>query len=194
MASIHKRKNSDGKTRYRALIRLKGFPPQCATFTSLTAARQWVKCTEAAMLEGRHFKTGEARKRTLAELINRYLQSRECDSITTFRLKWWKKQIGYKILADVEPCVIAEMRDKLLASTTNRGTSFSPATVVRYMAAISHAFSIAVKEWGWIDDSPMRKVARPREPRGRVRFLSDDERGNLLEACRNSYNPYLYRY
>lgn len=38
----------------------------------------------------------------------------------------------------------------------------------------------------------MRKVTKPREPRGRVRFLSDDERTRLLEACKQSSNEFLY--
>jgi len=38
----------------------------------------------------------------------------------------------------------------------------------------------------------MAKVTRMREPRGRVRFLSDDERNRLLKACQDSPNPYLY--
>jgi site-specific recombinase XerD len=64
----------------------------------------------------------------------------------------------------------------------------SNATVVRYMAALSHAFTVAVREWGWLDDSPMRKVSKPKEPRGRVRFLSDEERTYLLDACQASRN------
>jgi integrase len=38
----------------------------------------------------------------------------------------------------------------------------------------------------------MRKVSKPKEPRGRVRFLSEDERQRLLDACKASRNPYLY--
>jgi integrase len=38
----------------------------------------------------------------------------------------------------------------------------------------------------------MRRVTKPKEPRGRVRFLSDDERAHLLDACRSSRCPYLY--
>jgi integrase len=60
------------------------------------------------------------------------------------------------------------------------------------MAALSHAFTVAINEWGWLDDSPMRKVKKPTEPRGRVRFLSDEERERLLTACQKSDNPYLY--
>lgn len=38
----------------------------------------------------------------------------------------------------------------------------------------------------------MRKVTKPKEPRGRVRFLCDDERISLLKACKESSNEYLY--
>ena len=83
-------------------------------------------------------------------------------------------------------------RDKLLKGNTPKGTKRSPSTVVRYFAAFSHALTIAMKEWGWIEDSPMRRVTKPREPSGRVRFLSDNERSALLYVCRESSNPLLY--
>jgi integrase len=67
-----------------------------------------------------------------------------------------------------------------------------PATVTRYLAALSHAFTIAVKEWGWAEDNPVGKVRKPQEPRGGVRFLADDERTRLLEACKASTCPVLY--
>src|SRR5262249_55801997 len=38
----------------------------------------------------------------------------------------------------------------------------------------------------------MRNVRKPKEPRGRVRFLSDDERKRLLDVCRESDSQYLY--
>jgi integrase len=38
----------------------------------------------------------------------------------------------------------------------------------------------------------MRKVTKPREPRGLIRFLDDEERTRLLKACKESKNPYLY--
>ncbi len=38
----------------------------------------------------------------------------------------------------------------------------------------------------WLGDNPCSKVARPTEPRGRVRFLDNDERLRLLAACEAS--------
>jgi integrase len=105
---------------------------------------------------------------------------------------WWKDQLGEYTLADTSPALIAECRDRLREGNTHLKKQRSPATVNRYLAALSHCFSIAVKEWGWLDDSPMRKVRKMQEPRGRVRFLSEEERPALLDACSNSENPYLY--
>jgi integrase len=107
------------------------------------------------------------------------------------QMGWWKERLGSYTLIDITPALIAEARDKLAKLPSPRGGTMSPSTVVRYLAALSHAFTIAVKEWGWIEDNPVRKVTKPKEPRGRVRFLSDDERERLLAACRDSRQPYL---
>ena len=195
MPTIEKRTKSDGKEVYRVKVRRRGYSTQTATFSRLTDARKWAQMTEAAIEEGRHFKTTEAKRHTLAELVDRYIREvlpgKSASSIytQTQQLGWWKEQLGFHVLADITPSLIAEYRDKLARGD---GEPRSNATVVRYMAALSHAFTVAVKEWGWLDDSPMRRVTKPKEPRGRVRFLSDEERERLLDACRTSDNPYIY--
>jgi len=197
MAYIQERKAQDGKTTYRVQIRLKGFPTTTASFDRKTDAKRWAQQTKAAMREGRYFRTSEAKKHTVADLVDRYIENviptkpknaKACSA----QLLWWKEQIGHCLLADVTPALVAEHRDQLLKDTTVRGKQRSPATVVRYLAALSHAFTVAVKEWGWLEDSPMRKVTKPKEPRGRVRFLSDEERKSLLTACEESSNLFLY--
>mgnify|MGYP002700364013 FL=1 len=190
MATIRERKTGNGEVRYQAQVRLKGFPPQNATFNRKTDAKRWIQQTEAAIREGRHFKTTEAKKRTLAELIDRYVR----DVLPTKpksmnaqgrQLKWWRDELGYRSLAEITPPLLSETRDKL-----HEGRQ--PATVVRYLAALSHAFTVACNEWEWLSDNPMRKVRRPKEPRGRVRFLDENERKRLLAACKASECKQLY--
>ncbi len=197
MANIEKRVSKDGKTSYRVKIRLKGFPSQSATFERLTDAKKWTQQTESAIREGRHFKTTEAKRHTLAELIDRYcrdvLSTKPKNTRDQARqFEWWKSELGGHTLADVTPSLLAQYRDKLAGGITSQGKLRSPATVNRYMAALSVAFTTAVKEWGWMEDNPMRKVTKGKESRGRVRFLSDDERIRLLKACKESSNLYLY--
>lgn len=197
MAYIEERKTKDGKTHFRVMVRLKGFPAQCATFERKTDAKIWAQQTEAAIRERRYFKTSASRKYTLGEMIDRYIEEvlplkPKSQKNQEMQLKWWKSQIGVYTLGDITPAMIGECRDKLRLGKTNKGTLRTPATIVRYMAALSHAFTIAVNEWGVIDDNPVRKVKKPIEPRGRVRFLSDEERVKLLVACKESCNKSLY--
>lgn len=197
MATIEKRVADDGKVSYRAKVRIKGTPAQTSTFERKTDANKWAQDTESAVRNNRHFKTSEAKRHTLAELVERYIRDvlptkPKSKEKQTAQLGWWKAEIGRFSLADVTPSLVAQYRDKLASGITHHGKRRSPATVNRYMAALSVAFTTAMKEWGWLDDSPMRKVTKPRESRGRVRFLSDDERQGLLKACKESANPYLY--
>lgn len=195
MPTIEKRTKRDGKEVYRVKIRRKGYPEHTATFSRLTDARKWAQMTEVAMEEGRHFSTTEARRHTLADVVDRYLRdvlpgkSASSISMQTQQLGWWKDQLGACVLADLTPSLIAEYRDRLARGDGKRRSN---ATVVRYMAALSHALTMAVREWGWLDASPMRKVSKPKESRGRVRFLSDAERACLLAICKDSESPYLY--
>lgn len=203
MANIQERTSKSGKISYRVQIRVSGKPTQTATFPRKTDAKRWIVENEAAIREGRYFRTHESRKHTLAEMCDRYsdvvLPSKSASMQRGQRqqLEWWKNRIGSYLLADVTPSMIGEQRDYLAkngSKTTDKPAAKrpTPATVVRYLAALSVAFSHAAKEWGWIEISPMPKVKKPREPRGRVRFLSDEECAKLLDSCRKSENRYLY--
>ena len=191
MATITERIAKDGTKRHRAEVRLKGYPTQTATFKRLTDAKKWVQDTESAIREGRHFKTAESKKHTFADMVDRYIKAQlpnyneKEQAERKSKLLWWKDKLGVYLLSDIAPPLIVECRDLL-------GETRSPATVVRYMAALSHAFTIAVNEWQWLHENPAKKVKKPTEPDGRVRFLDDDERQRLLVACKESSSPLLY--
>jgi integrase len=196
MATIETRKNDDGSTAFRVKVRLKGHPPEYATFARKTDAQRWAQSMESAIREGRHFRTTEAKRHTFAELTERYLAEvlpqRPRNAHNTRRhMGYWKQRLGALPLSDITPALIVQHRNELLATPTRRKKPRANATVVRYMASISHAFNIAMKEWQWVTDNPVSKVSKPRQARGRERYLSDQEREKLLEACRASSNPYL---
>jgi len=176
---------------------MRGYRPQSATFKRITDAKRWAQDTESAMRDGRYFRHAEAKKHLLSELIDKYivevLPSKPRNSINTQRnLLWWKDQIGFHPLSEITPALIAQYRDSLLNTLTYRNKKRSPSTVIRYLAALSHALTIAVNELGWMDSNPMSKVTKPKSPQGRVRFLDDDERKRLLEACKLSQSKHLY--
>lgn len=196
MATIETRRSSDGTTTYRAKVRLKGHPAQHATFLRKTEARQWAHSLEAAIRDGRYFPASEATRHTFAETADRYLlevapQRPKSLKKATFHLTYWKRKIGGLALSEITPSRIVACRNELLGQTTCRNKLRANATVVRYLAALSHVFTVATKDWQWASENPVMKISKPREPRGRERFLTDEERERLLDACRASGSRYL---
>jgi integrase len=194
MATVQKRKNDDGTTSYRVMIRLKGHPTATATFTRLTDAREWGTKTESDMKAGRYF--GASKLKTLNDLCDKYRMAasqrlKSWDEVAR-RLDWWKAQAGNEMLDAITPARIAEWRDELLATPkTYGGGKRSGADVNRTIAALSSAMTHAVKELGWIERNPCERVTKQKEAGGRIRFLSDEELPVLLDAVRTSTHPDL---
>ncbi len=188
MATIEQRKTKEGKVSYRVKIRMRGRPAQTATFERKTDAKRWAQDTESKIREGKYFDTAEAKRHTVADMIDRYtrdvLPAKKSARDQARQLKWWKSEIGDYTLTDVTPALVVECRDKL-------ANERSAGTVNRYLAAISHVFTVARKEWQWVRHNPLRDVSTLKEPRGRVRFLSDDERERLLDVCK-AHSQQLY--
>ncbi len=197
MASITKYNGVKGVT-YKATIRMIGYPTQSVTFKRKTDAVKWAKETETAIYNGKHFETIKAKKHTASELIDKYIEEvlpkKKANTAEGQKpqLEWWKNEIGKHTLANVTPELIDECKKKLLQQKTYKGTTMAGSTVNRYLAALSHVFTKAVKTWRWIDKTPFAQVEKESEPNGRVRFLSDDERDRLLDACKASHNKHLY--
>jgi integrase len=206
MANIQEVPGKNG-IKYRVLIRMKGCPPQSATFARRTDAKKWAQDTESAIRDGRYFKTAEAKRHTIEDMIDKYIKGNLVDRKsavnTKHHLLYWKSKIGARMLSDLTPDLIGDVRDSLLNDPyiTSRKIGKkvieterkrSGATVNRYMAAFGHCLTVAVREWRWMESNPMPNITKSKESKGRVRFLSDEERERLLTACKDSQNPYLY--
>lgn len=194
MATIQKRTNAAGKTSYRAMIRVKGFPAESASFDRKTDAREWAAKTERAIRERRHF--GTDRKHTFTELVGAYREA-AAPRLKTWQvredhLKRWREAFGAGcLLTEITPERIAAERDKLKTEATKRGSVRSGPTVARYLATLSACLSFAQKELHWIPSNPASQVRKPKEAPGRIRYLDQEEIPRLLDACRNSTCPDL---
>jgi integrase len=202
MATIetrHVRDPISGKTvpRYRVKVRIKGAAPVTKTFRRKTDAVQWAEHIQSEMRLGRYDPTPAGRKHTVAEAIERYEREvlprkPRTAPFQKRQLKWWKKELGHRLLAEVTASVLSSARAKLLAEPSNNNRSRGGATANRYTAVMSHLLSVAVREWEWLNENPAGRLSKLREPPGRQRFLNHEEARALLEACRASAQPDLY--
>ena len=197
MKGIDKRTHKDGTVSYRARVRIKGHPVIIQSFSSKTLAVKWKRDTESAVEQGKYAYDQPGSKNTLAELIDRYIErvlpSKQKNARNVRQhLLWWKQELGSYLLSDIKPNLISQKRDDLLSSPTCKNRHRSPTTVVRYLASLSHVFSVAVRDWEWMQENPVLKISKPKISNERTRFLSDEERTRLIKVCQESESKGLY--
>jgi integrase len=196
MGSIRVIRKKTGEESYHAEVRLRGFVER-QTFRTKTQAKSWVQKTEAAIKDGRYKSQSAARVHTVGNLIDRFISEGVPKQYKYFAqrvqlLTRWRQELGHLLLCDLSPSHIAAVRDKLLSETTLKKGLRTPSTVNRYLTSFSKALTIAIKEWGWLDENPMVKIQKPPENPGRERLLNVDEKDRLLEACKTSTSPFLF--
>jgi len=198
MPTVQRRVSPNGKVSYRALVRLKGHKPKTATFLKRADAITWGQEIETRIKQSKYFpdRLVESEKYTLSDLLDRYKSEVLPDKRSKGQLgqlEWWKVQLGEYKLKNLAPPLVAEHRDKLIKEKSNKtGKNRAAATVNRYLGLLSHACTIAIKEWQWMAVNPVVQISKPREAQGRTRFLSDEEREKLLVVCRSSKSIHLF--
>jgi integrase len=189
MATINTHVSKAGVTTYRVRIQRKGQQVQTATFPTLKEAKRYATMVEGDLIAGRHFP--QQSKHTLAALLDRYTldvmprKTPETQRSQMPVMHYWQQTLGHMLLSDIQPSHIIACRDAIAKAA-------APATVVKYLMVLSHAFTTAMTEYQWTDQNPCRLVRKPTLPPGRVRYLSDDERNRLLVECKHSQNTVLH--
>jgi integrase len=195
MANIRERTRRDGTVVYNVQVRLAGFPDRTATFSTRDKAKKWARLIEGEMEEGKHFRSAEAKRKSLGDAIDRYfkdeLPKKRDGEMHRTTLKWWKAELGHLKLAHVTPAILVEYRDKL-KHRVHRKKKLTASRVNRYVACLRHLFSVARREWHWISYNPMDGVSMLPEGKGRMRSLNDDERKALL--AETAKDPVLHTF
>lgn len=151
-----------------------------------------------------------ATETTLQEAVSLYLAAYEGNDPTREqRLSFWVRTYGNIPMSQVtidhveaglntlatEPARVYSGKDADNNPIFKRKSGKrAPATLNRYLISLAALFTWARKNrvLPRNHESPTRYVDKYSEGRGRVRYLSDDERSRLLAACRESAWPRLY--
>jgi integrase len=150
---------------------------------------------------------------TLSQLIDRRMATYAGRDVALVqRMATWQQLLGDFALGSINRDVVWAAREELKAmpalafkGVDHEGRAIfkpthhqakAPATVNRYMAALSGAFTWAIehqlapKEWNGAN--PCRGIRRMKGEGERLRFLDAAERGRLFAACKASKYPRLY--
>ncbi len=147
---------------------------------------------------------------TITKLVELYMAQYEGrDTALTQRLGWWCGRIGPLRLDELTDDHLHAALEQLRTAPSRyfagkdvdgrpvfkaRRKPMSGATINRYSSAIASVITWAIRRRiapkGY--DHPVRRLEHHPEKAEKTRFLSDDERSRLLEACKASKWPRLY--
>ncbi|HAB98226.1 MAG TPA: hypothetical protein DCE71_00170, partial [Parachlamydiales bacterium] len=196
MASIYKRKNENGTTVWRAVIRIKGYPSISNHFERKQEADDWAKEAERRIKNGQFNFSAHNKHHTYVDLLDRMEGDGVFDLQRSFKncrsqFDYWKQRLSAYALKHITPELIVQERKVFIDTPLPDGSQRTPATINRYTAVLSSTFNYAVKKLRWIVENPCRTLSRLKEGTGRDRILNDDEIVCLLAACKQSKSPLL---
>jgi integrase len=132
--------------------------------------------------EGKWFPRLEGEDKTFTELMERYLEEYSSVNkaksshirdrgLATHLLKSFKDTY----LTDITPSMISDYKVK------RRKDGVSPRTINYELTLMGHAFNIAILEWDWVKDNPVKRVKKDRVHNTIERWLTSEEEERLLK-------------
>lgn len=191
------------------MIRVQGHPALQKTFKRLSDAKSWARETELQLHRGDYRPAAaEAKKRTLRDVIEKYRnevlphKAHNSQRAESTYIKFWNRELGNYSLSFLTPEIISKKINHLSDAGDQRqhteGQLYtlkpkSRKTIKLYRDNLEIMLKHA-QSWGWLGNkSPMEGVTRiTNANKERVRFLNDNERKELLAACKESPNSQLY--
>ena len=86
------------------------------------------------------------------------------------------KVFGDNYLTDIKPAMVSDYK------VQRRSEGASPRTINYELTLMIHAFNIAIREWEWITDNPIKNVKKETVKNNIERWLTVDEEKRLLKA------------
>lgn len=188
MATVSKTKYG----KWRALVRMSGWPTTSKNFRIKRDAETWARVTEDEMIRGIYAPRANSEKTSMLNALERYInevtptKSPTTQASERQRAKHLQTVFGKYSLAVLNTDIICDYRDKRLKGGKSNNTARLE------LALLGHLYTTAIKEWRiGIEVNPVHNVRKPSAGSGRNRRLMGDEEERLLAACDKHTNPIL---
>jgi len=136
--------------------------------------------------EGKWLDTLPGSQKTLSDLLEKYMKVHTLHTKSPssqirdyYNSKHLLRILGNPVLKNITKKDIARYKNQRLEEGA------APATVVKELNLLGHAFNLAIDEWEWIELNPVSRVAKPKIIERDERWLSFDEEERLLAICPN---------
>lgn len=149
-----------------------------ATFPTKRECKEWAARTE---IELRSVASGAVPDKPFSALLEKY---RDEVSVTKRGERWERLRLNLIMRDELAGVRLPALNASHFASWRDRRLAqVSAASVRREWTLLSHALGVAVREWKWLKENPIKEVRRPPPPRSRDRRIGASE----LAALRHTF-------
>jgi integrase len=149
-------------------------------------ARKILDKVRGEIVEGKWFEKLPGEEKTFKGMMERYMRGHSARNKTP-KSHSRDKSLQDHLVAYFKDLYLAEISPKLIANykTRRREEGAAPQTINNELSLMSHAFSLAIKEWEWLRDNPVKKVSKEKVNNLVERWLTQEEEKNLLTSSPN---------
>jgi integrase len=134
--------------------------------------------TLTEIVEERYFDSVKAKRITLSEMVDKYMQKYEKER-DIHTIKKLLHAFGHMTLAEIKTEMISDYMDDRLKKV-------KPATVYQELALMRRMYNVARREWKWTKDNPVADLSfSVGNENARDRWLTLEEEKTLLNAATN---------
>lgn len=135
------------------------------------------------LAEGQWLDKLEGEDRTFKELSDKYIN----EYAKLNKRSWQKDQerLNNHLIPFFGELIVTEISPKAISAY--KGLRYqkgiSPSTINRELTIMKHMYSMAVREWEWCRDNPVKRVSMEKEGQPRDRWLTYEEEKRLMATC-----------
>ena len=160
--------------------------------TEKKLAQRIYDMTKGEIAEAKWFDRMPGEVKTFREMMEKYLSEYSArNKVPSSHIR--DKGLAKHLLASFGDLTVAEIAPKIIADykTKRREEGASPRTVNYELTLMGHAFNLAIKEWEWCKENPVRKVSKEKVNNIIERWMTYEEEKKLWNACIKWLRPIL---
>ncbi len=133
------------------------------------------------IVQGKWFERLPGEEKTLREMMQKYLAEHSAHNKTPSSHER-DNSLADHLIAYFGDTIVAEISPNMISGYKNkrRKEGAAPKTINNELILLGHAFSLAIKEWEWVRDNPVRKVSKEKVDNQIERWLTQKEEEKLL--------------
>ncbi|MFQ5329639.1 MAG: tyrosine-type recombinase/integrase [Thermodesulfobacteriota bacterium] len=154
-----------------------------AETSNRTIATNIYSKVRAQVAEGKWLDRLEGESRVFGELAHKYI-----NEYAKLHKRSWEKDVcrlNRNLLPFFGHMTVTEITPRSISAYKSHRYSkgVKAATINRELTLIKHMYTMAIREWEWCRDNPVKRVSMEKESPPRDRWLTSEEECKLLTAC-----------